>query len=98
MTLVKLNKFLLIEIFFFFQAEDGIRDTSVTGVQTCALPIFAATNLTGDIVFRNVSFAYDGRHRLLDDVSFHIHPGQKVALVGPSGIGKSSLIGLILRL
>src|SRR5437764_12262124 len=27
-------------IFFFFQAEDGIRDTSVTGVQTCALPIF----------------------------------------------------------
>src|SRR5439155_1583472 len=58
----------------------------------------AATNLTGDIVFRNVSFGYDGRHRLLDDVSFHIHPGQKVALVGPSGIGKSSLIGLILRL
>ena len=29
--------------FFFFQAEDGIRDTSVTGVQTCALPIFLAT-------------------------------------------------------
>src|SRR5260370_32751721 len=28
--------------FFFFQAEDGIRDSSVTGVQTCALPIFAA--------------------------------------------------------
>src|SRR5437764_5755774 len=27
-------------LFFFFQAEDGIRDTSVTGVQTCALPIF----------------------------------------------------------
>src|SRR2546430_10831298 len=30
------------EIFFFFQAEDGIRDLTVTGVQTCALPIFAA--------------------------------------------------------
>jgi len=29
-----------LEFFFFFQAEDGIRDTSVTGVQTCALPIF----------------------------------------------------------
>src|SRR5436189_6203487 len=29
-------------LFFFFQAEDGIRDTSVTGVQTCALPIFPA--------------------------------------------------------
>ena len=30
--------------FFFFQAEDGIRDTSVTGVQTCALPIFIYCN------------------------------------------------------
>src|SRR5436189_6335121 len=30
---------------FFFQAEDGIRDTSVTGVQTCALPIFGALGL-----------------------------------------------------
>src|SRR5260370_15148587 len=30
-------------IFFFFQAEDGIRDSSVTGVQTCALPIFQAS-------------------------------------------------------
>jgi len=30
----------VIYLFFFFQAEDGIRDTSVTGVQTCALPIF----------------------------------------------------------
>src|SRR5437763_10789591 len=32
-------------MFFFFQAEDGIRDTSVTGVQTCALPIFGETAL-----------------------------------------------------
>src|SRR5437762_14105937 len=32
----------MINFFFFFQAEDGIRDTSVTGVQTCALPIYVA--------------------------------------------------------
>src|SRR2546430_7546317 len=32
---------LLLVFFFFFQAEDGIRDLTVTGVQTCALPIFA---------------------------------------------------------
>src|SRR5205807_5621308 len=31
----------MVEIFFFFQAEDGIRDYKVTGVQTCALPIFS---------------------------------------------------------
>src|SRR5260370_10760050 len=34
--------------FFFFQAEDGIRDSSVTGVQTCALPIFIATRYSGE--------------------------------------------------
>ena len=39
---------------FFFQAEDGIRDTSVTGVQTCALPIWAVCFLL--IVERSVTF------------------------------------------
>src|SRR5437867_6080594 len=34
--------------FFFFQAEDGIRDRTVTGVQTCALPIFPARSVGGD--------------------------------------------------
>src|SRR5687767_15779106 len=34
-------------VFFFFQAEDGIRDKLVTGVQTCALPIFAAARWKG---------------------------------------------------
>src|SRR2546430_3067774 len=34
--------------FFFFQAEDGIRDLTVTGVQTCALPIFGEVGLHGD--------------------------------------------------
>src|SRR5690554_7965936 len=36
--------------FFFFQAEDGIRDADVTGVQTCALPIFALRMLTAVVV------------------------------------------------
>src|SRR5699024_12146942 len=35
--------------FFFFQAEDGIRDRNVTGVQTCALPISAATSATAAV-------------------------------------------------
>src|SRR3712207_6882518 len=33
------------EFFFFFQAEDGIRDIGVTGVQTCALPIYLTSNI-----------------------------------------------------
>src|SRR5205823_3628025 len=40
-----LRVFVVICFFFFFQAEDGIRDKLVTGVQTCALPIFSTDNL-----------------------------------------------------
>src|SRR6266566_8131897 len=42
---MQLNKNIYLFIFFFFQAEDGIRDYKVTGVQTCALPIFRAQKL-----------------------------------------------------
>src|SRR2546430_11033515 len=37
----------MFDFFFFFQAEDGIRDLTVTGVQTCALPISVATQIPG---------------------------------------------------
>src|SRR5438105_5843128 len=40
--------------FFFFQAEDGIRDPLVTGVQTCALPIFHRMQLGGRLVLRKI--------------------------------------------
>src|SRR5204862_5810944 len=42
--------------FFFFQAEDCIRDLFVTGVQTCALPIYAAGNLTSAVVVNRIIF------------------------------------------
>src|SRR5207237_6721247 len=48
--------------FFFFQAEDGIRDSSVTGVQTCALPISALAELD---VMLPVSGKYEGDYYLL---------------------------------
>src|SRR5690606_39430503 len=40
-----------LSFFFFFQAEDGIRDFHVTGVQTCALPIFQHFNITGFAIY-----------------------------------------------
>src|SRR5207248_7172226 len=42
-------------VFFFFQAEDGIRDRTVTGVQTCALPIFSAELFSGGAPGRSSS-------------------------------------------
>jgi ABC-type multidrug transport system fused ATPase/permease subunit len=51
--------------------------------------------ITGDVEFRNVSFSYDGARPVLSDVSFHAPPGTITALVGSSGSGKSTTIGLI---
>src|SRR2546430_13573467 len=44
-------------LFFFFQAEDGIRDLTVTGVQTCALPIFSSTEASFFFCFSSVTVA-----------------------------------------
>jgi ABC-type multidrug transport system fused ATPase/permease subunit len=55
-----------------------------------------AARLCGEIEFRKVSFSYDGREPVLEDVSVHIQPGEYVAIVGPSGVGKTTLVSLIL--
>jgi len=53
-------------------------------------------HLKGEIEFREVSFSYNGRENVLDRLSFQIRPGEHVALVGQSGMGKTTLLSLIL--
>src|SRR5699024_8454938 len=143
----------------FFQAEDGIRYRSVTGVQTCALPIslrVAAGALPlgsvtafiqysrefnqplgqlaglanmiisavasaervfefldadeetdvdtpmpevtgGAVEFRNVAFGYDEDTPLITSLNLSVEPGQLVAIVGPTGAGKTTLVNLLMR-
>ena len=51
----------------------------------------------GSIEFDDVAFSYDAKHPLLNHISFKAEPGQKIALVGPTGCGKTTLINLLLR-
>jgi ABC-type bacteriocin/lantibiotic exporter with double-glycine peptidase domain len=54
------------------------------------------SKLNGEIIFKHVSFCYEGREETLQDVSFRIKPQETVAFVGPSGSGKTTIIRLIL--
>ena len=58
--------------------------------RTISLP-----EIEGNLDFAHVSFSYDGARTVLDDISFHASPGTVTALVGSSGSGKSTIIGLI---
>ena len=51
----------------------------------------------GELQFENVSFAYDGLHPVINGLSLHIRPGEKIGLVGRSGAGKSTVVNLLLR-
>ena len=54
--------------------------------------------IEGKIEFENVSFHYDEGHPILEDVSFKVEKGQTVAILGPTGSGKSTLVSLLPRL
>jgi len=56
-----------------------------------------AGRLTGEVAFENVSFSYDGRRMAVRNVSFVARPGETIALVGSTGSGKSTTLGLLHR-
>lgn len=77
-------------------------------VQECARPITPVHRAQGEVTFENVTFGYrlkasntgdeaPAENPVLRDVSFHVCPGQIIALVGATGAGKTSLVSLILR-
>lgn len=53
--------------------------------------------IKGEVKFEHVSFAYDGDTKVLNDVSFTVKPGETIALVGPTGAGKTTIVNLISR-
>jgi ATP-binding cassette subfamily B protein len=60
-----------------------------------SLPI---DSVRGELEFRNVTFAYNGRSPVIENLSLHIPTGKTIAIVGSTGSGKSTLVKLLLRL
>lgn len=75
-------------IFSLLDAEEVIPDP-----QNCIVP----EQTSGTVTFKNVSFGYTPDRPLMKDVSFSILPGQKAAVVGPTGAGKTTLVNLLMR-
>lgn len=54
-------------------------------------------DIKGKVVFENVSFAYEENHPILKNINLYANPGQTIALVGPTGAGKTTIINLLTR-
>ena len=56
-----------------------------------------APETRGEVVFQNVDFSYDPKQPLIRDLNIQVKPGQKVAIVGPTGAGKTTIVNLLMR-
>jgi ATP-binding cassette subfamily B protein len=63
-----------------------------------SVPTWAAAATAAEVIFENVSFSYRPDEPILREISFRIAPGEHVALVGPTGCGKTTVIRLLCRL
>ena len=75
-------------VFEFLEEEEEIEDVSTP---------LSVKNIKGDIEFKNVHFGYDENKTIINDFSAKIKNGQKIAIVGPTGAGKTTMVKLLMR-
>jgi ABC-type multidrug transport system fused ATPase/permease subunit len=75
-------------IFEFLDIEPEIRD---------APDAISLKKVRGDVSFEHISFSYRPGEPILDDISFEVKRGERLAIVGPSGVGKTTIINLLCR-
>ncbi|MDQ2634504.1 MAG: ABC transporter ATP-binding protein/permease [Pseudomonadota bacterium] len=78
--------------------QDATRTISVRPAIQDAADAKVLTRAKGDIRFEDVTFHYGKGEGVIDRLNLHIRPGERVALIGPSGAGKTTVVNLILRL
>ena len=64
--------------------------------QTCEHPA-SLSSVTGEVTFDHVQFGYVSNQIIIHDFSCHVEPGQKIAIVGPTGAGKTTMVKLLMR-
>ena len=83
------------------QADSERSQEKVTGVASDdnqkANAFSQGAKLIGDVAIQNVSFSYVPDRKLIEDFNLRVRPGQRVAIVGPTGCGKTTLINLLMR-
>lgn len=76
---------------FEFLEEEELKEDSAT------LTTEEVQNMKGAVTFADVHFGYNPDKIIINDFSLHVHTGQKVAIVGPTGAGKTTIIKLLMR-
>lgn len=66
-------------------------------ISTDPAPVLLPGKVRGEVEFRNVTFGYDKDKEIIHNFSAHIKPGQRVAIVGPTGAGKTTMVNLLMR-
>jgi ATP-binding cassette subfamily B multidrug efflux pump len=77
--------------------QDGINTLSKSNAVLDAPDATALTVPKGEVQFESVQFSYNSGKAVVRDFDLHIHPGEKIGLVGRSGAGKSTMVNLLLR-
>ena len=75
-------------------ADEG---TAKTGISSAAGEDEAEKKAEGEVLFEHVTFGYTPEKKIFDDFSLRVEPGQKVAIIGPTGCGKTTLMNLLMR-
>ena len=77
-------------VFEFLEEPEMEEETNIT--ETLSLD-----NVQGNIVFDHIKFSYDGKKTIIKDFSCNVHKGEKIAIVGPTGAGKTTMVNLLMK-
>ena len=77
-------------VFEFLEEPEMEQETNIT-------KHLDANNVQGNIVFNHIKFSYDGKKTIIKDFSCDVHKGEKIAIVGPTGAGKTTMVNLLMK-